>query len=104
MKTKYRKRKCNKSKTRRNKRRLHYKNRKSRKVLRGGVVTPFSEASGIFGNISNTINNLIGTVSISPPPPTPSTYNPVLPLDKNLTEDLVTLDPTKSLSEIIKFN
>ncbi len=104
MKTKYRRRKSKRNKSKRKTRINRYKNRKTRKVLRGGVVTPFSEATGIFGNISNTLSNLMGTIRISPPAPTPSTHNPVLPLDKNLTEDLVTLDPTKSLSEIIKFN
>jgi len=105
MKLKYTKRK-NKNKSKRNyrnKSRRKYNNfllkhKKTRKVLRGGVLMPFSETSGIFGNISDSISNLFSTVVL---PPTP-TYNPPSPIDSRISSQFLNNEPTQSLSEILK--
>jgi hypothetical protein len=105
MKTKYSKRR-NKNKSiflRRTKTRTRTKyvrrnkRNKTRKLLRGGVVMPFSEASGIFGNISNTVNGWVNTLVL---PPT-NGYNPLLPIDSRVSSQFINNDPTQSLSEII---
>jgi len=115
MRTKYSKRRNN-SKNKRKSiflRRTKYvrrnknKNRKTRKILRGGVVMPFSEVSGIFGNISNTVNGWINTVVL---PPTTG-YNPLLPIDPKVStqfinnNELNNIDnvnvPTLSLNQIL---
>ena len=105
MKTKYNKRKCkNKRKSiflRKNRNRN--RNKKTRKILRGGVVMPFSETAGIFGNISRSLNNLIGTVHLSPVLPTPTIHNQLLTIDPASTSenDLIFTDinPSTSLAE-----
>ncbi len=108
MKIKYSKRRYSKrryrNKTLRKRKRnsLHnkflLKNNKTRKILRGGVLMPFSETSGIFGHISNSVSNLINTVVL---PATP-TYNPLLPIDSRISSQYVNNNPTQSLSEILK--
>jgi hypothetical protein len=105
MKTKYSKRR-NKSKNKNKSiflRRTKYvrKNKKTktrtRKLLRGGVVMPFSETSGIFGNISNTVNGWVNTLVLHPT----DGYNPLLPIDSRVSSQFLNNDPTQSLSEII---
>ena len=70
---------------------------RGQKVLRGGILMPFSESSSIFGHMSNSFNNLINTVDL---PPTP-TYNPILPIDSSISSQFLNNAPTYSLSEII---
>ena len=78
-------------------RQRHNRKNKTRKILRGGVVMPFSETAGIFGNITHSINNLFSTVVL---PPTP-TYNPLLPIDPKISSQLLNNVPTQNLSENI---
>ena len=74
-----------------------YKRKYTKKVFHGGVTGPFSEISGIFGNISNSFQNMVNNVFL---PPTPS-YNPELPIDSGVSKQFVNNIPTKSLSETI---
>ena len=89
MNKKYKKSKC---KPKRKCKRKH-----TRKILRGGVSVPFSEISGIFGNISNSFQNMVNNVFL---PPTTS-YNPLLPIDSSISKQFINNIPTKSLSETI---
>jgi hypothetical protein len=82
---------------RRNKNTKTRKRLRGQKILRGGILMPFSESSSIFGHMSNSFNNLINTVDL---PPTP-TYNPILPIDSSISSQLLNNVPTYSLSEII---
>jgi hypothetical protein len=115
MKTKYgisRRKRKNKSKCKRKnkskckrknksirKRNINYiqKNNKTRKILHGGVVMPFSEISSIYGNVTNSLSNLINTVVL---PPTP-TYNPSLPIDQQISSQFLNNTPTQNLIDVI---
>jgi hypothetical protein len=70
---------------------------RGQKILRGGILMPFSESTSIFGHMSNSFNNLINTFDL---PPTP-TYNPLLPIDSSISSQLLNNAPTYSLKEII---
>ena len=80
-----------------NKTKRKYKRKYTKKILHGGVTGPFSEISGIFGNISNSFQNMVNNVFL---PPT-SSYNPLLPIDSSVSKQFINNIPTKSLSETI---
>lgn len=69
--------------------------KKTRRRIRGGTTTPFSELGGIFSGIGNSFQNFLGSFTVMP-----TAYNPVN--NPDITKQLLSPPATQTLNQIYK--
>ena len=69
--------------------------KKTRKRIRGGTSSPFSELGGIFSGMTNSFQNFLGSFTVMP-----SAYNP--PHNPDITKQYLNPPATQTLNQIYK--